>query len=466
MCLKIDPKFAPAYFNRSGLYKTKGNIEAALADINQAIMIEPANVAFRTNRSILFRNTGSFMEAVQDTLLCKALSTQPGLAKNIENGAEIRFDDNVVFASKVSEDPIIVSLGVVGEERTEEQLEPIVDFLKTCKFFAAFASSREVFAQVASKISLQVYKKGKFIFQEREIGRCFYVILDGEVSIVKVKKQYEDITDTTVLVKMYRGQSFGETALDSKEGVRTAGAMASQLTRLLVLGAEEYQAILSRFKSRIKEEVQLALRASSLFQDWDRDKLDHLASFVIVRSFGANSEVLHAGDKVLNLMMIKSGIVKLIKQMARPNVSKIQVTTKDGQIVHEELDESPGLWVLDKNWRNRLDDDPGAASQEQVEFTVGILGSGQVFGELAVLDPEQASPVTAISCTAVELYCFESDVLLGLGVRFNNTTMNALNESLNLHDPPAEKVSYYFRSKYNWEIRKNMLMNRLSKSKN
>jgi CRP-like cAMP-binding protein len=97
---------------------------------------------------------------------------------------------------------------------------------------------------------------------------------------------------------------------------------------------------------------------------------------------------------------------------------------------------------------------------------VGILGSGQVFGELAVLDPEQASPVTAISCTAVELYCFESDVLLGLGVRFNNTTMNALNESLNLHDPPAEKVSYYFRSKYNWEIRKNMLMNRLNKSKN
>jgi hypothetical protein len=48
---------------------------------------------------------------------------------------------------------------------------------------------------------------------------------------------------------------------------------------------------------------------------------------------------------------------------------------------------------------------------EIVEFTVGVLGSGQVFGELAVLDTEVPSPVTAISSTAVELYCFDINTM-------------------------------------------------------
>ena len=40
-------------------------------------------------------------------------------------------------------------------------------------------------------------------------------------------------------------------------------------------------------------------------------------------------------------------------------------------------------------------------------------------------------------------------------------TMNILTESLTLHDPPVDKIAYYFRAKYNWEVRKNSLMKRL-----
>jgi CRP-like cAMP-binding protein len=123
---------------------------------------------------------------------------------------------------------------------------------------------------------------------------------------------------------------------------------------------------------------------------------------------------------------------------------------------------------LNKNWNHHLDDHLKSHTINRdnfVEFTVGVLGSGQVFGELALLDPERESPVSAISSTAVELYCFESDVLLMIGARFNASTMIALHESLTLHDPPADKIAYYFRSKYSWEVRKNRLMNRLSGKK-
>lgn len=88
------------------------------------------------------------------------------------------------------------------------------------------------------------------------------------MSIVKVKKVYEEIVDTTVLVNMFRSQTFGETALESKGGLRTAGAIAAQPTKLLELQAEEYHAILSKFRANIKEEVESILKSSPLFIDW------------------------------------------------------------------------------------------------------------------------------------------------------------------------------------------------------
>ena len=42
--------------------------------------------------------------------------------------------------------------------------------------------------------------------------------------------------------------------------------------------------------------------------------------------------------------------------------------------------------------------------EEYVNFTVSVLGTSQVFGELAILDPNQLSPNAAVAFTAVELY--------------------------------------------------------------
>ncbi len=94
-----------------------------------------------------------------------------------------------------------------------------------------------------------------------------------------------------------------------------------------------------------------------------------------------------------------------------------------------------------------------------------MLGSGQVFGELSVLDQSKSSPVTAISYTGVELYVFEGEHLVNLGIRFNSHCVDALCESLNMHNPPSEKLNYYFRSKYAWEMRKAKLLKSITGKK-
>ena len=73
------------------------------------------------------------------------------------------------------------------------------------------------------------------------------------------------------------------------------------------------------------------------------------------------------------------------------------------------------------------------------------LGSGQVFGELSVLDPEKFSPYSVIAFTDVELHCFDADVLISLGTRFNANTMSTLTESLNLHNPPSRHLYFSMR---------------------
>ncbi len=147
--------------------------------------------------------------------------------------------------------------------------------------------------------------------------------------------------------------------------------------------------------------------------------------------------------------------------------------------------EPPGLWVLEKATIERK---PSLKSSEEdadvtttgdeleasedaslndaethkvkkipkksVEMTVGVLGSGQLFGELSVLNPEQASPVSAITLTPVEVYSFDGEVLLSLGAKFSSSCMESLNESLALHNPPVEKITYYYQTKFAWEKRK------------
>lgn len=190
------------------------------------------------------------------------------------------------------------------------------------------------------------------------------------------------------------------------------------------------------------------LSTCNVFSSWEPDKLDFLASFAGVKMFAPNNEILPGGKAVKHLYIIKKGIVKLYKAMNRPSLHNLR----------SKRSESPGLWVMETNWRDRMDMIDREPTGEQTNFTVGVLCAGQVFGELAVLDPEILNPVVAISFTPVELYVFDSDTLIALGARFSVPTMNALNESMNMHNPPAEKMNYYFRSKFMWEKRKEDLL--------
>ena len=102
-----------------------------------------------------------------------------------------------------------------------------------------------------------------------------------------------------------------------------------------------------------------------------------MASFAIIKSFSANTTVLKANEKIPNLILIKSGIVQLVKPIPKPGLMTVKRSNDrtNGLVINEEFTEIPGLLILQKTWNTYLDDETKrqyAGNNEYVDFTVGI----------------------------------------------------------------------------------------------
>jgi len=489
--LLIDPKNASAWFNRSNLNISLGNADEALVDLNKAINLDPMNLTYRNNKARLLRSKGEYMDAINETMIHRAIETQPEfMRKEFDSGREPNIDSSGLKRKALPTDPILIVLSLPKAERARKKLAAVVDFISQLKFFQAFKNDPAVLMEIASEVELTSYDRGEFVFEEGMLGEHFFMILDGEVSIVKCKKtENGDIISTNVLVRLFRGYTFGETALEKKDGVRSAGALASQPTQLLGLHVDIYSKIVQTYNAAIRAEVRLVLSSCPAFSELTPEALTTLAKDAIVRSFTSNKEILKTGEKSKYLYIVKHGLVKVIKKLKRPKVANIKVFTPYSGKVQKP--ETPGLWVLEKSYSTPMDTASGpskrkpypgdegkkpadgmhpfeeapkvdpqfaALQPDETEFTVGVIASGQIFGELAVLNPGEPSPTTAISSTPCEVFCLDGEAVLKLGAKYSQKCMSALTEGITLHNPPADKLAYFYRAKYVEEKQmKNML---------
>lgn len=132
--------------------------------------------------------------------------------------------------------------------------------LRSIPYFTSMLESE--FESVLSKASLLTFESGAIIMKEGNIGRTFYVIVEGEVEICQ-KTSFEDPLTTpptylgTVINRFVQGEYFGERALITGEP-RAASIRTSSLTKCLVFDAQDFPStcILSG-KSRVDAEIEI-----------------------------------------------------------------------------------------------------------------------------------------------------------------------------------------------------------------
>eukprot|EP01039_Chlorochromonas_danica_P009149 gene9149-10100_t len=289
------------------------------------------------SRSSSIKDTLSPMSTTVNSPVGPNTPSKPaGLRSSISTPATGRVKPNSLVAllhgKDIGEDPILNSLAIPCGERSDSDLVPIIEFIKGLRFFQVFASFPETVKLVAQKLELQTIVNGGHVFFEGQPGNEFYIVLDGEIAIVKKKRisAYMDfITENVTLVRLSCGQTFGETALDSVDGLRTASAVATKRSNLLMLRREDYHQILFHFKTWLQSSVSQALRAAtSLFHHLPSDIIDAISSRAVVRSFSINAEIFAENSRVSSLMIIKSGIVRLTKSLTVDSIESSIVDAK------------------------------------------------------------------------------------------------------------------------------------------
>ena len=122
-----------------------------------------------------------------------------------------------------------------------------VDALAKAPLFAAL--SRQELGELAKATEDLEVEEGKTLTREGDLGREFFVIVDGDVSVTQ---------DGNEISRLGAGDFFGEIALIYDNARRTATVTAASPLRFFVLTRQSFRSLLEH-QPEIEEKVMAAL---------------------------------------------------------------------------------------------------------------------------------------------------------------------------------------------------------------
>jgi CRP-like cAMP-binding protein len=247
-----------------------------------------------------------------------------------------------------------------------------------------------------------VFTEGSVVFKQGERGDAMYIIIDGEVSVLK----NQDDREMLELDRIEGGDYFGEIALsidelDRIEGgdyfgeialsidvVRSATIRAEEETRLLVLHRQ-------KFEEAVREHPQIALNickvlTDRIFRIWPADKKIPIIRRV-AQSFneGKGADIPQKDEVMEKSISIRDKIdhlrgVLIFEGLALPEMGAIALVTEEsvfteGSVVFKQGERGDAMYIiidgevsaLYKNLYGEMDE-------------VGRLKGGDPFGEMAL----------------------------------------------------------------------------------
>ena len=322
------------------------------------------------------------------------------------------------------------------EDRTTLECRKIANTIGQFNFFGLFSDDMETLIHLAKKIMMREIDKNQYLFRQGDAGDVFYVLYEGAITITtfvpNVVKGAPDVEKD--LKQLHKGDTFGETALKMPGGKRGANAKAEQNSILLIIQCEDFLAIEEEHEVFINAQKMKMVQRCPAFKDFGQAKLDSIVSKMSVKMYDAHNVITSRGEASPDLCLIRKGLVKVLKSTP---LDLCEVKMREDDDTNAGLvEESPGMWVIQRKWREVMEPknsnmttmDQIATETNNHEFTVGILGSGEFFGELAVLEASEASPVTVVACTRVEVYCLGHNDVVAQKLHTNHNLKRCLEE--------------------------------------
>eukprot|EP00946_MAST-07B_sp_MAST-7B-sp1_P005249 g5249.t1 len=198
-------------------------------------------------------------------------------------------------------------------ERTQREIMMLVDFTTTNKFFSdKFQRIGDAYhRELCRRMEHRVYKLGKYIVRQGEIGDKFYIIMSGTVR-VQLEPEIPG-EEAKTLVNLGPGDSFGELALINEEP-RAASCVCSALRgEVMVIHKRDYKEILGKSHVATLRARAKWLRVVPLFRCLKPEKLLVVASHMSERTFQRHEIIVKEGAHAGSMFLLVKGRCRVFK---------------------------------------------------------------------------------------------------------------------------------------------------------
>ena len=590
-CLAYNGSFSEAHFNRSGLHFSMGDVPKAIRDLDAAIQIDPSNKQYYENRYRLRRKSNWYMESAGDLMVKRRIDdrlagrktyTEEELEelerqKEEERKRKAEEADSDDETEEEEEDHGMDTpphLLVPPGERTKRDLRLWRETIMEIPYFSFLEHEPELLEMLGQVMYLVEFQAGTYVFKKGDAGTNFMTLFEGEVHVTITIPAPGGGFQEKLLKRLHKNDTFGETALLNIGGKRSAHIYAEQHSKLLAIDCEPFLKIQTIYNEHQRAEKMDVFNQCLAFRSWKKEELHMLCDKLSIKSYEVGQVVVEQGQKLPELFLLKSGVVKVLKaippKLAVDFISKNEelalghrvkpgtigggeeaegllgaaaddameaptpstgMTSAEStpavsrgasrrgsrgepmgaeQIKEEEHEaatapdefslgewsessssllqqsqvvphrykppptkvayklKTPGLWVTQRNWKDNLYTEGLTPSEEEekdrsMELLVGVLGASEIFGEVAILDPERPSPVTVIAYTNIECYVMSVELLRDkkIEAQYKVPMLQHLNRSMMMNNPHPAKLAHLYGDRFLWDKQKAVVLKEL-----
>jgi CRP-like cAMP-binding protein len=112
---------------------------------------------------------------------------------------------------------------------------------------------------------------------------------------------------------LHKGDTFGETALKSEDGKRSANAKCTQSSILLIIQCEDYLAIEAEHEVFLREQKLQMVRRCPAFRNIKEHTQIRVADRMHIKRYDANTVITNRGEKSRTLCLVRKGMIKVLK---------------------------------------------------------------------------------------------------------------------------------------------------------
>ena len=194
----------------------------------------------------------------------------------------------------------------------------------------------EAFLELVNRLSFKRRAPGELIIKEGELGRSFFVIVQGKVRVFKTRADGVEVG----LARLGEGAFFGEMALLSG-APRTANVVAEEETELLEISdqmlreiVQHYPSVAQSLKNFYRQRlVNNVMATSPMFNEFDPMERRAVVERFRMRQVATNEVLIREGQSSDGLYVVLHGGVRVAKKTDSGEVELARL--KEGELFGE-----------------------------------------------------------------------------------------------------------------------------------